>query len=58
MQTDIKSKKRGSLGHTRMALAYSIRGFVGKKFTKPAHECYLQAPPLAARAINAPLTGR
>jgi len=48
-------------GHPRPSLpafAYSIRGFVEKEYTKPAHECYLQLPSNAARAINAALTSR
>jgi len=40
------------------ALAYSIPGFAENKYAKPAHECYLQVPPSAARAINAALTSR
>jgi len=36
------------------ALAYSIRGFVGEEYTKPAHECYLQVPPRASRAATLP----
>jgi hypothetical protein len=37
-----------------LSLADSIRGFVEKKYTKPAHECYLQLPPRASRAATLP----
>jgi len=36
------------------ALAYSIRGFAGNKYAKPAHECYLQLPARASRAATLP----
>ena len=37
-----------------LSLAYSIRGFAVDKYTKPAHECYLQLPPRASRAATLP----
>jgi len=36
------------------ALAYSIRGFAGNKYAKPAHECDLQLPARASRAATLP----
>ena len=45
--------KKGNPRPSPTALAYSIRGFAGKKCAKQAHECYLQVPVNAARAINA-----
>jgi len=56
-QIDLKRIK----GHPRpslTALAYSLQRFCFLKYTKPAHECYLQLPSNAARAINAALTRR
>jgi hypothetical protein len=58
-KVDIKEEKEKGLPRPLLtALAYSLPGFAEKKYAKPAHECYLQEPSNAARAINDALTSR
>ena len=50
--------KKGLPRPSLTALAYSLPGFAGREYAKPAHESYLQEPSNAARVINDALTRR
>jgi hypothetical protein len=48
-----KKRRKGHPRPSLLALAYNILGFVGKEFTKPAHEHHLQVLPARPSLVPA-----